>query len=468
MIVTSDWTSLPLGVRGQIVGVDYVYELTTPPVRFTFSALRETSNGLRAEVRLDSTEKGNEATVLQDQLTLISLRSKNGFAKAVEARIRVANAGLRANREPITWGEIVELLALATTDTFRTGDPFLLLKDVTDDPRERSFLVRNFLPYRQSAVLYGDGMAGKSLVALLMAIAVASGQELPGIKPLQEPQAVLYLDWETTAAVHAHYLRCIEKAHALSIPRSRIVYRRMSRSLQLEARRIKREIDRRNVGLLIVDSMVPACGGEPESAQVVMTFFNAIRMVGPVTALIISHLTKMEAQRKGLPRPFGSVFTTNLARITWLARRAESATVNADALEVGLYNTKINFGRLMSPRGIRFLFGQDTIAVESFFLEDIPELGEHVPLSRRVRELLKRGPATAQELADTLEAKGDSVRKVLRRMNKKAVMVIEGDALGGRGRAQVWALMSYQPDPDMPSREQGRMVDLDGVKRVRF
>lgn len=454
MIVSTDWTRLPLGVRGRQVGVDYEYELGTPPVRFTFSAVRETRNGLRAEVRVDYIEPGAEGDILQEQITLISLRSKNGFAKALETRTKLA----------IAWEEIVELVALATTDTFREGDPFVFLKDVTDQPLDRAFLIRYFLPYLQSTVLYSDGMAGKSLLALLMGIAVASGQELPGMRPLQEAQSVLYLDWETTAPTHAYYLRCIERAHALTLPREAILYRRMSRSLQLEAHRIKREIDNHQVGLLIVDSMVPACGGEPESAAVVMSFFNAIRMVGPITALIISHLTKLEAHRKGLPRPFGSVFTTNLARSTWLARRAELGSVGI--LDVGMYHTKTNFGRLQEPRGLRFRFTQDNIALSEFSLEDVPELGAHVPLSRRVRGILKRGPATTSTIADALAASSDSVSKSLRRM--KDVIVVKGDSSGGRGKVKTWALKTYAEDPFPHAPQQQGLDDFGDVADVRF
>lgn len=454
MIVTTEWTRLSLTkpavkMRGRIVGVDYQYEIKSPALRFTFSAIRETRNGLRAEVRVDSIQPGAEGPVLQEQITLISLRSKNGFAKALQARM-----------EPtieVPWEEIVEYLCLATTDTYRQGDPFIFLKDVKDSPRDRAFLVRYFLPYLQSSVLYGDGMAGKSLLALAMGVSVATGKELPGIKPLQKGQSVLYLDWETTAPTHAYYVRCIERGHDLVVPRDRLIYRRMSRSLQLEAHPIKREVDERGVGLLIIDSMVPACGGEPESAAVVMSFFNAIRAVGPITALIISHLTKMEAQRKGLPRPFGSVFTTNLARSTWLARRAESA--KPEDLEIGLYHTKTNFGRLYTPRGVRFRFGHDRITVSDFHLEDIPELGAHVPLSRRVRELLKRGPSTVGDIADSLSANRDSVSKTLRRM--KDAMVVEGGGTGGRSRAKTWGLRSYQI-------EQGRMVPLEGSEAIPF
>jgi len=440
VIVAKDWTPLPLGVRGRQVGVDYEYELAAPSVRFTFRAVREARNGLRAEVRVDSIEPGAEGDILQDQITLISTRSKNSLAKTLGARTKLS----------IAWEEIVELVALTTADTYREGEPFVYLKDIADEPLDRAFLVRYLLPYLQPTVLYGDGMAGKSLFSLAMGICVACGLALPGLTPLQEAQAVLYLDWETTASTHAYYLRCIEQAHGIEVPHDQMIYRRMSRSLQLEAHRIRREIDQHQVGLLIVDSMIPACGGEPESAEVVMTFFNAIRGLGPITALILSHLTKFEAQRKGLPRPFGSVFTSNLARSTWLARRAELGS--AGVLELGLYHTKTNFGRLHEPRGTRFRFEQDTITLSEFELEDVPELSAHVPLSRRVRGILKRGPTTVSEIADTLAANRASVRKSLHRM-KDVIVVSESP-----GMATTWALKSYQADPSL----QDQLVDDDG------
>ena len=443
-VVGADWTQLSLKMRGRIVGEDYEYCMDPPPIRFTFSAVRETSNGLRAEVRVQSTEPGNEGDILQDHLTLISTRSKISFANAIGKRTKIA----------LPWAEIVELVSLTTADTFRQGEPFIFLKDTVDQPQDRTFLVRYLLPFQQTAVLYGDGMAGKSLLAMTCAIAVATGQNLPGIVPSQDGQAVLYLDWETTPSTHAFYLRCIERGQGIEVARERVLYRRMARSLALESRVIKKQVDEHRVGLLVVDSMVPACGGEPESAEVVMTFFNAIRGIGPITTLVISHITKSEAERKGLPRPFGSVFTTNLARSTWLARRATVG--REDELSVGLYHTKTNFGRLFQPMGIRYKFGQNDIKVAEFQMDDMPELGEHMALSQRVRGVLKRGPATAYDVADTLMANADSVRKTLRGM--RDVVTVDGGNSGGRGKKKTWGLRSDQEDPmRVPPRQ--RLLD---------
>ena len=449
MIIENTWTPLPMGMRGRQIGEEYEYELAKPPLRFTLSGVRESRNGLSGEVQVESIQSGNEGDIIRDHLTLISTRSKNAFAKAIGVRTKLA----------MPWPEIVELIALTTADTFRRGEPFIFLKDTTDDPKDRAFLIRYFLPYHQTTVLYGDGMAGKSLLALTMAIAVATGKELPGIVPMEEPQAVLYLDWETTPAIHAYYLRCIERAHDINVPRERLLYRRMARSLALESRAIKREVDKHEVGFLVVDSMVPACGGEPESAEVVMQFFNAIRGIGPVTTQAISHVTKFEAQRKGLPRPFGSVFTTNLARSTWLARRAELG--DSQVLEIGLYHTKTNFGRLFSPQGVRYQFGQDEITLSDFYVDEVPELDVHVPLGGRIRGILKRGPATVKDIADKLDATPATVRRTLHRMADATT--VPGSNGGERGQVKAWGLRTYESETTTRLPGQTKMDDIDGI-----
>lgn len=439
MIVGVDWTRLTDRARGRQVGTSYEYEyrISEPPkpeivIRFTLSGVREYRDSLQGEVKVEVREKGNEGELLRDRLTLVSSRSKNAFAKALGARTKLA----------IPWPEIVELVCLVTADTFREGEPFIFLGDVPDRPEQRSYLIRHFVPYGHTSVLYGDGSAGKSLLSLSMAIAVATGKALPGIEPLKPPMPVMYLDWETTEEDQAHYLHAIERAHGVVVPREMLIYRRMSRSLSSEAARIKEEVDRQGVGFLTVDSMIPACGGEPESAEVVLNFFNALRSLGTLSRQVVSHITKAEAERKGQPRPFGSVFTTNLARSTWLARRTDHGGDNL--LEIGLYHTKTNLGPLLGARGIRYHFGQETkmvLRLSEFSVADVPELGEHMPLANRIRGVLKRGGATVKEIAETLDANTGSVKSRLHRMRDTTVL----DA-GNTGKAKTWVLRAHEED----------------------
>lgn len=429
MIVTTEWTGLPLNIRGRTFGSDYVYELAKPPIRFTFSGVHESRDALYAEVRIESIEQGNEGDIMRDRISLISSRSKAMLAKTLGTRTKIA----------MSWAEIVELVALTTADTFREGEPFVWLDETPDDPADRAFLIADFIPLNQTTVLYGDGMSGKSLLALSMAVAVATGKPLAGIRPLAKPGRVLYLDWETTERVHAHYLRCLAKGQGIEVPTQSIRYRRMVRGLALDSARVKKEVDTHRAGFLIVDSMIPACGGEPESAEVVMTLFNAIRGIGPLSTLMVSHVTKAEAQRKGQPRPFGSVFTTNLARSTWLARRATLG--KDDTLDIGLYHTKTNVGRLFAPRGIRLGFSDSSgISISRFALEDVPELSEHEPVGRRVRGILTRGAATVKDIAEQLAVSEGSVRTSLHRMQDARVLA----TTPGRGAAKKWGLMTNE------------------------
>ena len=61
-------------------------------------------------------------------------------------------------------------------------------------PRPQQWIVPDFVPERHLAVLYGDGGAGKSYLALAMALAIASGTHWLGRPVLKGP--VAYLDFE--------------------------------------------------------------------------------------------------------------------------------------------------------------------------------------------------------------------------------------------------------------------------------
>src|SRR5262249_24710288 len=152
----------------------------------------------------------------------------------------------------------------------------------------------------------------------------------------------LILDWETCRAEHEDRLAAIMGGLGLSEP-PRIYYRPMSRALADDIVTIRRELARVGTGLLIVDSLAPACGSEPEGADAAIRTLNALRTL-PATKLVIAHVSKAAAEARGPSKAFGSAFVMNLSRNCWEIRKAEEET---EDLVIGCFHRKVNRGRLL-------------------------------------------------------------------------------------------------------------------------
>jgi hypothetical protein len=210
----------------------------------------------------------------------------------------------------------------------------------------------------------------------------------------------------------------------------------MTRPLAEEAAGIRTEIGRHQVGLVIADSLAPACGAEPEGADAAVRAMNALRSFGHTTRLVLAHVSKASAdQRAGSIKPFGSVFVQNLARNVWELRGTQDE--DSDELRVGLFHRKVNGSRLLSATGLQLAFAPDRILLAPVDIAREPDLVAHASLPKRIMAVLASGALTVEEIVEAVGAKEASVAAKLRTLKGKgAVLRLENDERG-RGR---WGL----------------------------
>jgi hypothetical protein len=251
----------------------------------------------------------------------------------------------------------------------REQAPSLLLRARTSEgPR---YLIDPILPLGETAVLFGDGGAGKGFASLALGLAATSGVVLPGRLEATHRVLGLYLDWESTVEEVEERLHLLTRG--LGCTAGGLYYRRITRALADDVATLQAEVSRLRIGLVIVDSLAPACGAEPEGADAAIRCMNALRMLGRVTKLVQAHVSKAGAdQRIGAARPFGGVFVQNLARSVWEIRRSEDSA--ADDLTVGLYHRETNRGQLHPPLSLRFHFGDDMVTLHAADLRDSSDL----------------------------------------------------------------------------------------------
>jgi hypothetical protein len=398
----------------------------THSVAMGFERLRETSDGLKGVVTIESTLAGRVAGPVN--INLHSTISQSGIAKFCHKRVN--------SLSDEAWHSIVVQACAVVAKQFAQPTPVIDLS-LEPDPGPVEYLIPGLVPLSETTVMYGDGESAKSLLALRIALSVSAGEELPWGGRCVTGN-VLYLDWETNSkTVTTRWRRLAIGETIEQIPK--LFYRQCFRSLADELPSIREEIDRKLIKLVIVDSIGFALSGSLTEDEPARAGMNALRSMSPATRLAIAHVSKgAAAQESGPVKPFGSAFFWNGMRSGIEIRRGEDSP-SENLIDLGVFHRKSNDERHYLPFGLNVLFDEGRgrgILFARANIADVPDLAARTGMSLRLYEILKRGHASVEELADELDAKEDSVYRTLKKM--KSVTQIEPG--GGRGRPSVWGL----------------------------
>lgn len=375
-------------------------------VVITVSRIREQSDGTRAEITVTA---GTE----EIHWSRLNLEASGTRSQLIKTLLEAA--------PEIDWRRRIERVCRDTVRALRVGSPTVLLS-----PRPATgpaFLIEPMLPLGETSCMYATGGSGKGWNAGVLALAAMNGLTLPGGIRFAAARTVpvLYLDYESTQADLEERLYLLGRG--LGCASNALHYRRMTRPLSDDAAALRADVSRLGIGLVVLDSLAPACGPEPEGADAVIRTMNDLRAFGPsVTRLVIAHVSKTAAESKGADaKPYGSIFTWNLSRSVWELRRSDDD--GGDDLVVGLYHRKANRGRLHPPIGLRFAFAEDSIGLASCDLSESSDLIARTSTPQRIRAFLKPGALTAAELTEALGISGAVVSATLRRMASRGQVV---------------------------------------------
>lgn len=375
------------------------------------SHLKESSEGLHAEIMVKTANallNGGTGHVHWARVNIASTQSRSTLVRYLNERVNT-----------VDWHSMVEYACTVTAQRHRRGEPFVDLAEV-EAPDDVPWLIRDMFPLGETSILFAPGGSSKSILALAIAVAVTTGVPVGNLFLPTRQAPVLYLDWETRKETHARRLHWLCRGLGLRhVPH--IHYRRQYRPLADDIGQIKTHVRAKNIGLIVVDSLAPACGGEQEKAEAAIRGLNALRGLGAdVTSLAISHVTKaVGEQRSGQAKPFGSVFVENLGRNLWEVRRA--AHIGKSGVDVGLFNTKVNDGQPAGPFGARIIWdaGAKSARIDRRDIGGDEELMAHGGIGERVLALLRQGGEwETQKIADELESTPNVVRATLSRLRE--------------------------------------------------
>ena len=258
------------------------------------------------------------------------------------------------------WDDAFVLASIELRNYFSGGDEIINLNDVAVEklpPPLVDPIVENTLN-----VWAAHGSTGKSVFALATAIQVSKGLDILGPSGYK-PQNVLILDYEENTSSKASYRNKLINAghpgYGMSGDFCTVWYRNEMSPITRTAPNLKRIIKKRNIGYVIIDSLGIARGGSAENSSETIAAMNAINYLG-VPTLVLDHLPqKSKENEASQERPFGSVYTRNLARSLWTIES------NADDKSIVTFtHRKANHRKLSEDITYNFFWDKDAIVFD--------------------------------------------------------------------------------------------------------
>lgn len=300
----------------------YQYRTKDGYAQIDLNRVRAVKDDVHAEAEVRWLKPPDSGLLKHGNLNLLSDRTVSVWRAELERRI-----------PEYDWGAFLTAVTKQAKDYFRRGSPPRPLRDAK--VREDRWFLEPFVQHGGPTVLAAPGGSVKSMFALALGATVASGQwqilrasgnrltDSAGKKIRSAP--VLYLDWESDIESHKERLAAICRAREIDEPAD-LYYRREYAPLPQAAHELSLYAVELGVEFLVIDSKGAALGGSPEDAETTLRFFNSVREIG-VPTLIVDHVTNEAADnRGGAKRPFGSVFTRNMARNVWMAEKMSENT----------------------------------------------------------------------------------------------------------------------------------------------
>ena len=319
----------------------YVHEFN---LRFDISNIYDHREDLFAELGVLHKNGTGEYNVAQWDSFNLKSRSRDNFA-----------AKLAKNwHEPIPpFDTILQELTFRLCQELRKGDEAVELMSGTEVPPLK-WLLNPIIPDELATIIYGPKSSGKTALALLMYfVANLPMRENPfGWTPMvdeQEPRPGLWLDFETSKAIVQRRINRLQIGLGLdcSLP---IIYRRCSMPIASDVESLCNLIADKNVGWVFIDSLGPAVGGDINSPEPAIKFFEKLRQLH-VTPIALAHTAKNSTGEKSV---FGSGFFEFLARSLWEVK-GELEETTGDLL-CAMVDRKSSETRKRKPMGYRIHF----------------------------------------------------------------------------------------------------------------
>lgn len=371
---------------------------TGSKIVLAFSEMEKIGRNLDAELLITCPESGQRP--YSQRMNLLSPSARTDLRRDLE----------QIFGKDLGWAGVLNTAVAIARETYLNQDRGFDVFDI-EDPTGDVMLADPLLVSDGATIFFGDGSSMKSyLLNGGISLAMGMGTDFVGV---QMPSLrVMVVDYEDSGANFRRRLTRVAKGYGLDAVPPAMVYYWPANGIPLKDQweAIKRKCVQEGIGYLIVDSVVPACAGDPNDSPVASEFFRALKKIDLPSALI-AHITK--SGDNNTLKPFGSNFWHNLARRTWYVSRVQEE--GSDDVDIGLYCRKVNDGQLPRPLAYHVHFdGKDGPVTFSKGDMSKPELMMQTTAKNQIWSVL-REPMTVKEIAEETDMSVKTVEKTLER-----------------------------------------------------
>lgn len=366
--------------------------------------LHEERDGLKCEMSISTSRPPSPGLLREGRFNLSSPTTRGQWQKALEER-------MPRDRFNFEWYEMLEIVCAKALRRWRQGEPLVDLALVRPSG-ELPYLLHPLVVEGAATVLFADGSSGKSLLALALAVSVATGEEIiPGVVPQRYGPSILW-DWEWDEESHYERLYAICVGAGIEVPTGMIFYQHEMVSVMEAAPRMRKRVAETGAVFVIVDSLGYARGGDANSQELTTQTFGALRTLDRPT-LVIDHVS---ADGKDKNKSFGSIYTRNSARMLW--RIDTQKEEGKSDWYLALVNTKAN-RKPQRTRGLMVLVESDaderltSVRFEATDVRLTPELSGALTLREHLVAILQANgrPMEVFDLMACIEAEGRTTTK---------------------------------------------------------
>lgn len=369
----------------------YSFDWAESHIKIAVSRIRTKSDDIFGEIAITTDLPTYKPHLHQAKFNFSGGNARRDLRKEMESVI-----------PDIDWQSILEQLCRAVLQKQRTGSPVILLGMGDDDIKPPEYAIYPILPKNEATIIFGEGGAGKSYLALyLAACAAIKWYDNPLNLETYRPYTVLYLDYERSENLMRWRKKCLINGGA---PPFEMCYRRCNVPIVEDVSQIQALMADTGANLLIVDSIGAACGADLNAAESATMLFNALRELD-TTVLLLAHTSKdFTTKKKSI---FGSVYFWNEATAVWELRKIQE--VGADSIDIGLFNRKFNAGKLHDGVGMCMTFSENATTLTPKAIRDIPDFSDNLSQKDKILSMVNNIPMSCQEIANALSAEGKNI-----------------------------------------------------------
>lgn len=418
--------------------------------RFVFSDLEKSGRELHAEMEVASLLPGTPREPYVQRLNLLSVSARDQCRREIEHVL--------GNPVKGQWTALISRAVTKAQTAFLSVDRSVRSSDI-DAPDALEFVVPDLLAEDGITILFGAGSAGKTFLLMKMALAVSRGDSFLGrsCKRLN----VLYVDCETGRRTYGYRMRRLCAGEGLGLEAAENVFYWWAGGVPLEDQvdAIKRCCEENEIGLICLDHIAAACGGDASEQSVASRFARAVGKLGlPMMAL--AHITGADMRNpEAVQKPFGSIFWENNARRTIFVSRQQDA--NSPIAELGLFPKKINDGGRPGDFGAQLTFDDPSgpITLDSAPLRSLSPVINRLRGPQHVIFDALATPLTVEEIKDATGLTERYVKQILGDYPRMFVD-LNPEIKGGPGKKKRWGRVTTEQHYWYEDREAEQVDEL--------